>query len=216
MLERLSQIDELTFGDHYYLGAEDQCIYYGDYTARRGFAFSETNQLIHNLKKPVSLRGQNQYHYKEVAIDQIARAIVRDVPVDRVTFVPVPPSKMQTDPDYDDRIVQILARCNQLNPNVDFRELVTQTQTMVAAHTTNIRPRPADLEAIYAINQVGDTPLREVVIVLDDMLTTGCHFVAIRSVLLRAYPGIQIVGLFVARRVPEAEDLENVFTDLTL
>lgn len=214
MLERLSQIDVLTLPDHFYLGPDDVCLYYGDYTARRGYDHSETNQLIRNLKKSVLRRGRDEYRYKEFAMDRIAQALVGHIRMEQVTFVPVPPSKARTDPEYDDRMVQILARCQRLNPATDYRELVLQTVTTVAAHTTADRPRPADLEAIYAINRLDDRPLREYVIVLDDMLTTGCHFVAMRSTLLRAFPGQHIAGLFVARRVPEAEDVAVAFTDI--
>lgn len=210
MLERLSRVDELSLRDHYYLTPQDHCFYYGEYTARQGYAFSDTNQLIANLKKPVTRRGLPQYRYKGEAIEQIAQALVRDIQVERVTFVPVPPSKVRNHPEYDDRMVRILERCRQLRPAMDFRELVLQTQTTVAAHTTEERPRPHELEAIYAIDAANNEPLREYVIVFDDVLTTGCHYIAMRNTLLRAYPGVNISGIFVARRVPEAEDVFDI------
>ena len=213
MLERLSKIDELTVGDHYYLDGADNCFYYGDYTARKGFTFSETNQLIANLKKPVLRKNLPDYAYKGVAIERVARAIVRDITrFGQITFVPVPPSKVATDPEYDDRMVRVLRRCQQLNAQYDVRELVQQTCTTVAAHTTAARPRPADLEVIYQINAAeAIVPLRPLIVIVDDVLTTGCHYVAMRNTILRAFPGHQVAGLFVARRVPEAEDVADAF-----
>jgi hypothetical protein len=41
------------------------------------------------------------------------------------------------------------------------------------------------------------------------MLTTGAHYRAASSVLKRAYPGVRVIGLFIARRVPEAADIED-------
>lgn len=213
MLERLSLVDELSRADHYYLSDQDHCYYYGEYTAgkgRKSYAHSPTNQLIANLKKPVDRRGLPEWRYKGEAIDRIARAIARDVRVEQVTFIPVPPSKAREHPEYDDRVFQILARCRELRPETDFRELITQTQTTVAAHETGDRPTPAELEAIYTVNQIGNAPLREYVIVLDDVLTTGCHFVAIRNTLLRVYPAQHIAGIFVARRVPEAPSFGEI------
>lgn len=217
MLERPSKIDPLTLGDHYYLREGDDCFYYGEYTARRGYRYSDTNQLIHNLKKSVTQRAQPHYRHKGGAIERIAQALANQINHDPVTYVPVPPSKASTHPEYDDRMVKILSRCQQLKPNLDYRELVIQTETTEAAHTTTTRPRPQDLETIYAINPAATaTPLRRTVVILDDMLTTGCHFIAMRNVIQQAFPGQRVVGLFVARRVPEAEDVEDVFADLTI
>jgi hypothetical protein len=45
--------------------------------------------------------------------------------------------------------------------------------------------------------------------VVDDVVTTGAHFVAMRNMLGREFPDTKIVGLFIARRVPEAADIED-------
>lgn len=50
---RLTKIDELTRGQHYHLSEDDTCYFFGEYTARKGYAFSNTNNLIHNFKKGV-------------------------------------------------------------------------------------------------------------------------------------------------------------------
>ena len=42
-----------------------------------------------------------------------------------------------------------------------------------------------------------------VVAVVDDLLTTGAHFRAAATVLKAAFPDIDVVGLFLARRVPD-------------
>ena len=39
--------------------------------------------------------------------------------------------------------------------------------------------------------------------IVDDLLTTGTHFQAVASVLSTRFLGAYIVGLFMARRVPE-------------
>lgn len=209
MLERPTAIDPLTLPDHAYLTPQDECFYFGEYSARRGYTHSDTNSLILNLKKPVSRRGMTDYHYKDEAIAQVATAILRFVDVGSVTFVPIPPSKSRTDPAYDDRLIRILAACQRQNAQVDYRELLTQTESTTAAHD-GTRPRPDQLESIYRVQPV-ETPLRGTVVLLDDVLTTGCHYVAARNSLQRFFPGQRIMGLFVARRVPEADDIEDLF-----
>ena len=43
--QRLTKIDDLARPDHWYLTPEDDCYFLGEYTARKGSAFSPTNQL---------------------------------------------------------------------------------------------------------------------------------------------------------------------------
>src|ERR1700678_1926366 len=107
--QRLTKIDDLTRPDHSYLTAADDCYFLGEYTARKGFAFSATNHLIFNLKKGMERQGRPEWPYKARAIQTVAEAL-RDALNDRarrtLTFVPVPPSKAQTDPLYDARLLQ--------------------------------------------------------------------------------------------------------------
>jgi len=41
------------------------------------------------------------------------------------------------------------------------------------------------------------------------VLTTGAHFGAASNVLQRTSPGVRVIGVFIARRVPEAADVED-------
>jgi predicted amidophosphoribosyltransferase len=43
----------------------------------------------------------------------------------------------------------------------------------------------------------------------DDVLTTGAHFRAASAALQQSFPGVKIIGLFIARRVPEAVDFDE-------
>jgi hypothetical protein len=62
---KLTRVDSLLLPDHYYLDADDECYFIGEYTARAGFAFSATNDLIQNLKKPMDRRDRPEWKYKE-------------------------------------------------------------------------------------------------------------------------------------------------------
>lgn len=57
MTFRLTRIDELIREQHYHLEDGDLCYFFGEYTARQGAAYSETNQLIMNLKKGMNAVG---------------------------------------------------------------------------------------------------------------------------------------------------------------
>ena len=106
---RLTEIDELTRSDHSFLGPSDRCFFLGDYTARKGWSHSDTNQLILNLKIPIDLRGTNRWYWKGRAIIDAAAALNQALngPLAGNTFVQIPPSACRTDPAYDDRMVQV-------------------------------------------------------------------------------------------------------------
>ena len=105
----LRAIDNLNRGDHFYLTPEDQCMFLREYTTGGGWQHSDSNQLILNLKKSPSLRltAPKQHYWKERAIDQAAgelRQALNLPSLSGITFVPIPPSKSKTDPEYDDRL----------------------------------------------------------------------------------------------------------------
>jgi hypothetical protein len=209
--QRLTKIDDLTRPDHYHLASEDDCYFLGEYTARKGYAFSATNQLVLNFKKSVSTRGTPQWRYKDRAIEEAAaafRASINAEWLNAATLVPIPPSKAKTDPLHDDRLVRML-RAIRPQPAPDVRELVVQRTNMEAAHDRLMRPRPDEIEANYEIDNALGNPTPRVIGLFDDVLTTGAHFKAAAGVLRRAFPDVRIIGVFIARRVPEAVDVED-------
>ena len=214
----LTAIDELTRPDHSYLTEEDDCFYIGEYTARKGFAYSDTNSLILNLKKPMDRKGKTEWVHKGRAIITAAQALRNSINsrwLEAATFVPIPPSKAKSDPMYDDRMTSVIQRINQSDP-VDCRELIQQTESTDAVHESEDRPGPDEIQALYMIDEdLTDPPLEKIVIV-DDVLTTGAHFKAAQNVLAERFPDVPIVGCFVARRVPEAIDIEEFFENIDL
>jgi hypothetical protein len=211
---RLTSIDELTRTDHTYLTSDDVCEYLGEYSARQGFAHSATNNLIMNLKKPMRLRGTPQWRWKERAIEEAGDALrnaLDGTNLQGITFVPIPPSKAKTDPAYDDRMSRVLAR---LNPGLDVRELVTLKASMVAVHEHGERLRPDHLVQYLEIDEAICDPRPSRIVICDDVLTTGCHYRAVRSVLSRHFPGARFLGIFLARRVPQPPEFEPVDTEI--
>jgi predicted amidophosphoribosyltransferase len=204
---RLQSIDDLSRRDHWYLTADDRCYYFGEYTARGGFSCSETNGLISNLKKPMDRQGRPEWAWKGHAIrraGELFRSAIRDDQLPMLTFVPVPPSKCKEDAEYDDRIVQMLMH---MSAHADIRQIVAQTVSTPKAHESETRPTPQDLTAIYQIDEsLLPRPVRTIVIV-DDVLTTGCHLRAMQLVLCARFPGVPIFSMFIARRSLNADSV---------
>jgi len=201
----LTQLDALYLPHHWYLDAADECYFGGEYTAGQGYTYSETNQLILNLKKKMERRGLPDWGYKARAIRQAAmnlREYLRPQFLASATFVPIPPSKVVGDPEYDDRMTQVV---QLLGENVDARELVCQIESTLEAHTAETRPGPRTLYNNYQIEESCITPTPSQIAVVDDVLTTGAHFKAMKRILGETYPDVPIVGIFIARRVPGTE-----------
>lgn len=214
---RLTKIDELTRGDHTFLEAGDECLFFGDYSARKGFAHSATNGVIANFKRPVKYRGTPSWKYKVREINAVAQAFSANIgsAFGSLTLVPVPPSKLKTDPEYDDRMMDMLRALRApagITP--DVRELVLQTKPMPAAHDSANRPPPAEWEKVYAIDEGLAQKTPTWIGIIDDLLVTGCRFRAMSNILRRRFPEARITGLFIARRVPEAIDLSELFGPL--
>ena len=209
--DRLTKVDDLTRPDHAHWTADDVCYFIGEYTARRGYAHSPTNHLIFNFKKPVDRRGRPEWRYKERAIRVVARAFrhaLRPEAFDRLTLVPIPPSKAKGDPLHDDRLTRMLRAIRPVPP-LDIRELIAQTQSTESAHGSDIRPPPEQIEAFYRLDEALTEPTPRIVALVDDLLTTGAHFRAAKSILSTRFPDVAIIGLFIARRAPDTVDLED-------
>lgn len=202
-------IDDLLRPLYPHLTAADQCYFLREYTAGRGYAGSETNHLILNLKKPPDRRGKSEWRYKERAIEQIAREFRDSVNLSalrRVTLVPMPPSKAKSDPLYDDRMLRVL-RAVDVEGQLDIRELLLCAASMPAAHLTAQRPTIAQLVANFVVDDTLAEPAPTMIALVDDVLTTGAHFVAAKAVLAARLPDVPIRGLFVARRVHDEPPL---------
>lgn len=208
---RLTKVDDLIRPDHRHLTDADACYFIGEYTAYRGYAHSDTNRLIFNLKKTMDRRGRPEWRYKDQAIQTAAAAFRRALApkdLDRLTFVPIPPSKAKGDPLYDDRLTRMLGAIRP-RPPLDIRELIAQTASMDAVHARDVRPAPEQIQALYRIDETSAEPAPGIIAVVDDILTTGAHFRAAKSVLSTRFPGTAIIGLFIARRAPNTAAIED-------
>lgn len=206
MPTRLTKIDELTRPDHTFLAPDDECYYLGEYTARKGFAFSDMNNLVNNLRKPMERRGRPEWRYKESAImtcGNMFREALNDEWLDTATLVSVPSSMVQTDPNYDDRLPRILRQVSH-GKQFDIRELVIMTRTVPQSHLAPERVSIEELIESMSINEACVRPAPQSIGIFDDVLTTGRHFKAVQTIIQQRFPSVPVVGLFVARRVPDS------------
>ena len=124
----------------------------------------------------------------------------------------MPPSKIKTDDDYDDRISQICQKLRAGKP-VDVREITEQIASTDSVHDGNRIP-PEELKRNYRLNEGLLAASSKNIAVVDDLLTTGAHFRAVKDMIVERVPAARAVGVFIARRaIPnpfEAVSIEDL------
>jgi hypothetical protein len=206
-LHGIVPLDEIARGDHPYLSAADHCCCLAEYLPGAGYSRSQVNQLIANLKCLPSLATANplRARHKCRAIAAIAGALRRAVgrrSAECSTWVPIPPSRMARDCDYDDRLERVLSAAFA-GYDFDLRLLLYQAASTAADHAQRRRLSPDRLYELIRVDAqaLRLRPLRECIVLFDDVLTTGKHFKCCERRLREASPQVAIRGLFVARRV---------------
>lgn len=123
--------------------------------------------------------------------------------------MPIPPSKCQGSTGYDARMLRV---AQSITPDLDVREALVTVAERVPMHSNQNSRDPEALRQTLSIMPclAGNPPTQ--VIILDDVLTTGCSYVVCKSMLQELWPEATFFGLFVARRiVPKTDfDLEGL------
>lgn len=200
-MHRLNRLTPGQIQQYYYLEASDVCFCLGLYHPGEGFEGRGLNSIIFDLKKkPGSLYSE----YKDRVIARIAsslRASLNDgFPGSDLTLVPVPPSKKIGESGYDDRMLRI---CHQMAAgpgSTDVLDMLTIRQSVAASHEVEQRPSKHELKQNLVLNiDKKSYESKRFICLLDDVLTTGAHYSACKAVLQEAFPGVTVIGVFVAR-----------------
>jgi predicted amidophosphoribosyltransferase len=206
---RLQTIDAINRSNHALLDATDdkKVYFWRDFTARKDYTFSETNNLVKNFKiTPTERRADpRRSHHKERALNTFAAEfkdlILPTVVQYAMTVVPIPPSKLPGDPDHDDRITRLLETACAGSP-IDIRRLIEHTQNSEADHQSTHRLTFTERMAITRLApSLLTAPAPTSIVIFDDVLTNGTHYKVAKTLLARQYPDANISGVFVARRV---------------
>lgn len=218
--DRFSRIDETNRSQHYYLSDEHSCLYLGEYFSRESYSASPTNQLVLNFKiSPEKLCDTpGRIVHKGRAIAEVARALscaTRSSALERYTWIPLPPSKIVGHAGYDDRGTRVLAAAFN-GRGADIRSILKQTESTEGDHARANRLSYEELCAITTIDstQLALGPVRERIVLFDDVLTSGKHFKCGVETLRAAGLTQPIVGVFIARSVRRdaAVEFDNLDT----
>lgn len=199
---RLWQRLPLPDSRHSQLDADDVCFFARDYIAGAGYE-PPGNDRVQNFKKPVSKRGTNQWQHKLRAIEQFAEELAGLFPEDATTrdgvCTFVPPSTTADRADHDPRFDMLAYRLRKLCPWLRVEALLERRCYMMPLHAGGERSVEAQVASMQCIRLPGPPPPN--VVVIDDVLTSGCTFKACKQILMAT--GVQrVVGVFWARTVP--------------
>jgi hypothetical protein len=204
MPSRLVELDSLQRCDHVYLDASDECYYIFEYRAGEGYKIPQ-NQLIFNLKKSMDKKGKPEWVHKIRVIREVAQILARTVPQSLTTdtvWVPAPSSIPASDPLHDPRLSQVLTTAKSMGAQIVQLTLLDRNHTVTQAHkSAGNRPKPADHRKSIGVNGGPLQAGTRTIVLFDDVLTTGCMFVACKELLQARHPGVAVKGVFVARTI---------------
>jgi hypothetical protein len=193
-----TRIDELYRGDYHFLRPDDSCYFLREYTAGKGYAASETNSIVSNLKKSPLKRNTPEWPDKE-------RAIKRDLGVD-------PTGHLRADTPFACEIRSRVRRSDDsgVEPRWAARGLrCARTAGVQSQHASAPSKRqtsqPPEIRANYEILEALCKPRPTAIGLVDDVLTAGAHFRAAKDLLAERFAGVPIVGLFYARTIRPAD-----------
>ena len=224
MLHQLRTIGPIERPDHPLLPVDAQCHFFIEYTPSK-FAnglrwdFSPGNRLIGDFKLNPQDSALPDWPAKESATKRISQAFANALcslgpdRLQQAVLVPMPPSKGRADPAYDPRMLAMLHGVERaMTFSLDIRDCLSFSGRNQASHEVVDRPTPdalfADLNYDVQAGHghiSGNRP--SVIYLFDDILTFGAHYVAAARLLEIHFPGVPVVGMFVARSILVAREM---------
>lgn len=176
------------------LSEGDECYYARRYVSGGKFGASEANQLIRNFKKPPDRRSKVEWKYKVHAIEQFAAELGQFI--ERGSLCAIPGSKRRDDRAYDSRLDDVLDILSSRNRQIIVERPFEVTVSHRATHDGGER----SAESFYAmLRWTGFKKKPRDVILIDDVITTGCHFKACQRMIQERFPRVKVYGVFWAK-----------------
>jgi len=202
-------IDEATRSEHWVLGRDDHCLFLGEYLPGASWAGGGFNSLVLDFKRaPSRIRASRHpavvRRFKERAIETVAAALhggfARAAVESALTFVPIPTSKPSGDEDYCDRLLRALHRAFE-GLNADIRPLLRLKASARPDHERHAqRLRRGELQNLMELDPAQlARPLRPIVALFDDVLTSGKHLSVAKARIRERFPDQPVIAVLVAR-----------------
>lgn len=202
-------VDRLTVLYLRHLRQDDLCYYYLERSSG-GYQAGAANQRVANFKKDTARFGENRsvMYYRQQEIDRcivnftegvlgVMRTLdVRAVPV----ICPMPTSNPRDSSAFNDRL-DLLAEGVSRNCGIPYMTALDMGEAVKPSHVGGMRD-PDELAKVMAFSGFGSGFEPSVVLLFDDVLTSGAHFRACKDLILDRCPWRPlVVGMFLARHI---------------
>lgn len=205
------RIIDLMDGRASWIEPGDKCMYYMD-RVHGDWSASKANGKISNLKIGANPTKRSRSYYRNEAIRQFSAnlmTLVANLNLGEETLlVPIPPSKCESDPAYDDRIAQVCDAVSKVM-QVPTAQILCQTESHEAFHEGNYERDPRMIRGWLRVR--ADLMPRGIttVMLVDDVFTSGAHFAACKSAIRECFPGVDVIGAFWAKQLTDREEMER-------
>jgi predicted amidophosphoribosyltransferase len=180
-----------------YLTEKDIIYYHLEYYSSHGFNHSN-NSFVLNYKKDIKFKGTNHWHYKNEAINDFANLIINTPFGNNRLLLSAPTSKCRDSEFFDSRNDEVLKIVNKKTGIPISFNLEIITDSDPALSRAGYR-NPDDFRNLYRFIPFDDVP--EIVYIVDDVITSGSHFVAWRDLIKEKHPNAEVRGIYLARAV---------------
>ena len=191
-----TRIDPLLHGFQY-LTEQDVIFYHLEYT-KGGYSQSDANRWVLNYKKRIEHHGKNQWYYKKDAIQKFASLIIQTRINGNVILLAGPPSKCPDSPLFDSRNEDVLKTVHEYT-DIPISFNLRTIQDIDPTHLQSGYRSPDRLRELYAFEPFKNVP--DVVYIVDDVITSGSHFVVWRDLIHQVHPEVEVRGIYLARTV---------------
>lgn len=153
---------------------------------------------VWNYKKDIKYRNESSWGYKTNAIRDFAKLLI-DTPFgNNRLLLSAPTSKRRGSLLYDSRNDDVLNIVNKaINIPISFN--LNSIKDIDATHLQQGFRSPENLKGFYEFTPFKNVP--EIVYIIDDVITSGSHFVVWRNLIHESHPNLEVRGFYLARTV---------------
>jgi hypothetical protein len=214
--KKLHKIEYETHGNYRtYFEKNHKCWYFMEKQAE-GYSASEENGLIYNFKKPIDRKDTPQWYYRNEAVKKFIKDLcgIKINPEffqkGYITVIPAPTSKARNSDGWNDRIDVVVEGWANCNPKIKVEYALDMLHDVPSSHQDGGSRKPSEIKRHLKFNGFKEEP-SEVVIIVDDVYTTGGHFKAFREFILENEPRIkEVIGIFWALHMWNLPDVDEL------
>lgn len=200
-----------------YLCNDDKCFYFLDYI-EGGYEASTHNSMVLNFKKDIKHKNNPMvWQHREKAVNNFALMLHGALSniADEITIIPMPTSKSQNSPYFNDRLLATMDKLQFYGNNMyHIEKCLDVRMDSEPSHISGDREQQ-HLRDNLKYNSSANS-FRRYIALIDDVLTTGAHFKVCQQMILENCPYISkfnIAGFFLAKT---DHKINNPYLDLTL